>query len=379
MIPREVFEETLLHFFAPIRPFLEDPTVSDIMINGPTQIYVERKGLLYLTEARFASQEALMAALRNAAQFVGKHIDEQHPILEGRLPDGSRIEAVLPPAAPDGPAVSIRRFSKETLTVDRLVQFDAMTPDAAMALRALVVSKLNIVVAGGTGSGKTSMLNALSSYVPTGERVVVIEDSRELSLQREHVVQLEARPPDPKGRGAVSIRDLFKATLRLRPDRIVVGEIRSGEALDLIQAMTSGHGGCLTTVHATYPRDTLTRLETMAMMSDVDMPLVALRLQLASGVNMLVQVSRLQDGSRKITHITEVLGFDLASSNYITQDLFLRVYHGIGARGEVMSQLVPTGVVPRCLPQLQAHGVDLPAVVYQAAQQRQAAEAQIQG
>jgi pilus assembly protein CpaF len=379
MIPREVFEETLLHFFAPIRPFLEDPTVSDIMINGPTQIYVERKGLLYLTEARFASQEALMAALRNAAQFVGKHIDEQHPILEGRLPDGSRIEAVLPPAAPDGPAVSIRRFSKETLTVDRLVQFDAMTSDAAMALRALVVSKLNIVVAGGTGSGKTSMLNALSSYVPTGERVVVIEDSRELSLQREHVVQLEARPPDPKGRGAVSIRDLFKATLRLRPDRIVVGEIRSGEALDLIQAMTSGHGGCLTTVHATYPRDTLTRLETMAMMSDVDMPLVALRLQLASGVNMLVQVSRLQDGSRKITHITEVLGFDLASSNYVTQDLFVRVYHGIGARGEVMSQLVPTGVMPRCLPQLQAHGVDLPAVVYQAAQQRQAAEAQIQG
>ena len=379
MIPREVFEETLLHFFAPIRPFLEDPTVSDIMINGPTQIYVERKGLLYLTEARFASQEALMAALRNAAQFVGKHIDEQHPILEGRLPDGSRIEAVLPPAAPDGPAVSIRRFSKETLTVDRLVQFDAMTSDAAMALRALVVSKLNIVVAGGTGSGKTSMLNALSSYVPTGERVVVIEDSRELSLQREHVVQLEARPPDPKGRGAVSIRDVFKATLRLRPDRIVVGEIRSGEALDLIQAMTSGHGGCLTTVHATYPRDTLTRLETMAMMSDVDMPLVALRLQLASGVNMLVQVSRLQDGSRKITHITEVLGFDLASSNYVTQDLFVRVYHGIGARGEVMSQLVPTGVMPRCLPQLQAHGVDLPAVVYQAAQQRQAAEAQIQG
>lgn len=376
MIPREVFEETLLHFFAPIRPFLEDPTVSDIMINGPTQIYVERRGLLFLTEARFASQEALMAALRNAAQFVGKHIDEQHPILEGRLPDGSRIEAVLPPAAPDGPAVSIRRFSKETLTVDRLVQFDAMTPDAALTLRSLVVAKMNIVVAGGTGSGKTSMLNALSSFVPEGERVVVIEDSRELSLQREHVVQLEARPPDPRGRGAVAIRDLFKATLRLRPDRIVVGEIRSGEALDLIQAMTSGHGGCLTTVHATYPRDTLTRLETMAMMSDIDMPLVALRLQLASGVNMLVQVSRLQDGSRKITHITEVLGFDLQSSNYITQDIFVRAYHGIGARGEVISQLVPTGVVPRCVPQLKAHGVDLPAVVYQAAEQLRVSGAQ---
>lgn len=376
MIPREVFEETLLHFFAPIRPFLEDPSVSDIMINGPSQIYVERRGLLYLTEARFSSQEALMAALRNAAQFVGKHIDEQHPILEGRLPDGSRIEAVLPPAAPDGPSVSIRRFSKEKLTVDRLVQFDAMTPDAALTLRALVVAKLNIVVAGGTGSGKTSMLNALSSFVPEGERVVVIEDSRELSLQREHVVQLEARPPDPKGRGAVSIRDLFKATLRLRPDRIVVGEIRSGEALDLIQAMTSGHGGCLTTVHATYPRDTLTRLETMAMMSDVEMPLVALRLQLASGVNILTQVSRLQDGTRKITHITEVLGFDLNTSNYVTQDIFVRQYQGIGARGEVLSHLVPTGILPRSLPQLQAHGADLPPGVYQAAEQRRAAENQ---
>jgi len=309
---------------------------------------------------------------------VGKHVDEEHPILEGRLPDGSRIEAILPPAAPDGPHISIRRFSKETLTVDKLVQFDAMTPDAAMTLHALVASKMNIVVAGGTGSGKTSMPNALSSYVPEGERVVVIEDSRELALQRTHVVQLEARPPDPRGRGAVSIRDLFKATLRLRPDRIVVGEIRGGEALDLIQAMTSGHGGCLTTVHATYPRDTLTRLETMSMMSDIEMPLVALRLQLASGVNILVQVSRLQDGTRKITHITEVLGFDLTTSNYVTQDLFVRVYHGIGARNEVMSQLMPTGIMPRCLPQLQQHGTDLPPAVYRAIEQRRMAEQQHQ-
>jgi len=378
MIPREVFEETLLLFFAPIRPFLEDPSVSDIMINGPSQIFVERKGLLYLTDAKFSSREALTAALRNAAQFVGKHVDEEHPILEGRLPDGSRIEAILPPAAPDGPHISIRRFSKETLTVDKLVQFDAMTPDAAMTLHALVASKMNIVVAGGTGSGKTSMLNALSSYVPEGERVVVIEDSRELALQRTHVVQLEARPPDPRGRGAVSIRDLFKATLRLRPDRIVVGEIRGGEALDLIQAMTSGHCGCLTTVHATYPRDTLTRLETMSMMSDIEMPLVALRLQLASGVNILVQVSRLQDGTRKITHITEVLGFDLTTSNYVTQDLFVRVYHGIGARNEVMSQLMPTGIMPRCLPQLQQHGTDLPPAVYRAIEQRRMAEQQHQ-
>ena len=233
VIPKEVFEETLLQFLAPIRPFLDDPAVSDIMINGPFQIYVEKKGQLHLTNARFETREALVAALRNAAQFVGKHIDELKPILEGRLPDGSRIEAVLPPAAPDGPCVSIRRFFKETLTVQRLVNFGALTPDVASTLQALVVSKMNILIAGGTGSGKTSMLNALSSFIPEGERVVVIEDSRELQLQRQHICMLEARPPDPKGRGEVTIRDLFRATLRLRPDRIVVGEIRGGEALDL--------------------------------------------------------------------------------------------------------------------------------------------------
>jgi pilus assembly protein CpaF len=374
MIPREVFEETLLLFFEPIRPFLDDPSVTEIMINGPSLIYIERKGILHKTDARFSNIEALMSGLRNVAQYVGKHVDEQRPILEGRLPDGSRIEAVLPPAAPDGPHVAIRRFSRSTLNVARLVEFGALTPDAATALNALVVSKLNLVVAGGTGSGKTSMLNALSAFIPEAERVVVIEDSRELSLQREHVVQLEARPPDPKGRGAVSIRDLFKATLRMRPDRIVVGEIRSGEALDLIQAMTSGHGGCMTTVHATYPRDTLTRLETMSMMSGIDMPLVALRLQLASGVNILVQISRLQDGSRKVTHITEVLGFDLEKSTYLTQDIFLRVYHGVGSRGEVLSDLVPTGVIPRCIEELKAHGVDLPPSVYAAAARRDTGE-----
>lgn len=367
MIPRDVFAETLLEFFAPIRPFLEDPSVSDIMINGPSQIFVERRGRIDLTNARFEDRDALVAALRNAAQFVGKQIDEERPILEGRLPDGSRIEAILPPAAPDGPHVSIRRFFRETLTIDKLIAFDAMTRDCAEALRACVASKLNVVVAGGTGSGKTSMLNALSSFVPEGERVVVIEDARELQLQRLHVIQLEARPPDPKGRGGVSIRDLFRATLRMRPDRIVVGEIRGGEALDLIQAMTSGHGGCMTTLHATYPRDTLTRLETMAMMSDVDMPLVAMRLQLASAVNLIVQVTRLQDGSRKITHVTEVLGFDTATGAYQTQDLFVRRHRGIDAHGAIESDLVPTGILPRALPALHEHGVDLPAAMYEAA------------
>lgn len=367
MIPREVFAETLLQFFAPIRPYLDDPKVSDIMINGPGQVYVERHGMLELTPARFDSRDHLIAALRNAAQFVGKHIDEEKPILEGRLPDGSRIEAVLPPAAPEGPCVSIRRFFKETLTVKRLINFGALTDECATALQALVVGKLNIMIAGGTGSGKTSMLNALSSYIPDSERVVVIEDSKELQLQRQHVVNLEARPPDPKGRGAVSIRDLFKATLRLRPDRIVVGEIRGGEALDLIQAMTSGHGGCMATLHSTHPRDTITRLETMSMMSDIDMPLTAMRMQLASAVNLIVQVSRLQDGSRKITHVTEIIGFDVNTGVYSMQDIFRREFLGIAADGKVQSELLPTGILPQCLHQLHEHGVDLPPSVYEAA------------
>lgn len=369
MIPREVFAETLLQFFGPVRPYLEDPSVSEVMINGPDQIFVERKGKIELTPARFSSREALMAALRNAAQYVGKSIDEQRPILEGHLPDGSRIEAVLPPAAPDGPHVAIRRFFKETLTVERLIGFGAMTEDVASALHAFVASKLNVLVAGGTGSGKTSMLNALSSFIPETERVVVIEDSRELQLQRAHVVQLEARPPDPRGKGQVSVRDLFRATLRMRPDRIVVGEIRGGEALDLIQAMTSGHGGCLSTLHATYPRDTLARLETMAMMSDLQMPLAALRIQLGSAVNLIVQVSRFQDGSRKISHVTEVLGFDPVRGEYQTADVFVRKHQGVGAGGDVQSDIVPTGYMPRCLEQLHEHGMDLPRAVYEAAGQ----------
>ncbi len=366
MIPREVFAETLLQFFAPIRPYLDDPRVSDIMINGPDQIFVERSGLLELTGAKFDSKEALIAALRNAAQYVGKHIDEEKPILEGRLPDGSRIEAVLPPACPDGPCVSIRRFFKETLTVARLVGFGALTEECALVLQALVAGKLNVMIAGGTGSGKTSMLNALSSFIPEGERVVVIEDSKEVQLQRTHVVNLEARPADPKGKGAVSIRELFKATLRLRPDRIVVGEIRGGEALDMVQAMTSGHGGCMATLHATHPRDTMTRLETMSMMSDIDMPLTAMRLQLASAINVIVQVSRLLDGTRKITHVTEVLGFDQKADTYIQQDIMRRDYHGIGADGKIQSSLVPSGIMPFCVPHLHEHGVDLPPSIYEA-------------
>lgn len=369
MIPQEVYEETLLQFFAPIRPFLEDPSVSEVMINGPDKIFVERSGQLYKTEARFDSRETLISVLRNAAQFVGKQIDETRPILEGRLPDGSRIEALIPPVAPDGPFVSIRRFFQETLTVQRLIEFGSLTQDAAETLEAMVIAKLNIVVAGGTGSGKTSMLNALTAYIPEGERVIVIEDSKEVQPQREHVLQLEARPADAKGRGAVTIRDLFRATLRMRPDRLVVGEVRGGEALDLVQAMTSGHGGSLTTLHATYPRDTLSRLETMCMMSDIDMPLLAMRIQIASGINAVVQVSRLRDGSRKVTNITEILGFDIDKAEYVTQDIYARRYGGMSEEGKIVSDFGPTGILPACVPQLREHGVDFPASVYHAAKQ----------
>jgi pilus assembly protein CpaF len=369
MIPQEVFAETLLQFFAPIRPFLDDPDVSEVMINGPSQIFIERKGRLELTAAYFESGEALGAALRNVAQFVGKHVDAQRPVLEGRLPDGSRLEAVLPPAAPEGPHVAIRRFSPEALTIDKLLSWDALTPAAAETLRVMIAAKLNVLVAGGTGSGKTSLLNALSSFIPSSERVVVIEDSRELKLQQAHVVALEARPADERGKGQVSVRELFRASLRMRPDRIVVGEIRGGEALDLIQAMTSGHGGCLSTLHATYPRDTLTRLETMAMMSDLAMPLVALRVQLASAVDVIVQTARLQSGARKVTHITEVQSFSHETGSYLVSDLFRREYTR-DAGGELRDQLLPTGNLPEAHARIREHGLELPAEMLEASQRR---------
>jgi pilus assembly protein CpaF len=373
MIPEQVFAQTLLSFLAPIRRYLDDTSVSEVMINGPETIYVERKGKLQRVSETFPSNEALLAALRNIAQFAGKQLDELHPILEGRLPDGSRVQAVVPPVSFGGVSVAIRRFSSALYTMPSLIELGALSQDAAATLGALVRSKLNVLVAGGTGSGKTSMLNTLSRYIPSDERIVVIEDSKEVQLQQEHVVYLEARPPDPKGRGAVTIRDLFRTTLRMRPDRIVIGEIRGGEALDIVQAMVSGHGGCMGTLHATYPRDTMTRLETMAMMSDVDIPLAALRLQIASGINIILQVARLHDGSRKVTHVSEVLGYDLATMKYEIQDLFVRKWRTDRNDGTTASELVPTGTLPRCVSQLHEHGTDLPQGVYEAAERLRAA------
>ena len=369
MIPKEVFEQSLLKLFAPIRPFLEDPTVTEVMINGPSKILIERAGRIEPTEAVFEGRQALVAALRMVAQYVGHHIDESRPILEAHLPDGSRLEAILPPAAPDGPHVAIRRFYRQPFTLARLVQVGALDEEATEFLSTVVKCRQNVIVAGGTGSGKTSFLNALGAEIPPEERVVVIEDNRELQLGAGHVVQLEARPPDARGKGAVTVRQLFKATLRMRPDRIVVGEIRGGESLDLVQAMTSGHGGCLSTVHATYPIDTLNRLETMAMMSDVQLPLSALRAQIASAIDVVVQTSRLPDGTRKVTHITDVVGYD-PEGGYQLADLYLRRYSGRGEDGSIGSSLVATGALPSNLDLFRGLGYDLPAGMLHAARRR---------
>jgi pilus assembly protein CpaF len=309
-IPRDVFSQTVSSLFAPIGRYLDGEDVSEILINGHDEIYVEKRGRLHRTQSVFASEHSLMSALRNLSQFVGRELSSQQPILEARLPDGSRVEAIIPPAAPSGPVVCIRRFRQQQLTLSRLIDLGTLAESTAELLRRAVVEKHNVIVAGGSGAGKTSLLNTLAAMAPRDERVVVIEDARELQLRLPHVVQLEAQPADDRGRGAVTIRDLFKATLRMRPDRVVIGEIRGGEALDLIQAMTSGHRGCLSTVHATLPIDTLTRLETMALMSDVDIPINVLRGQIASAVDTVIQVARHQDGSRRVSHVAEIVGHD---------------------------------------------------------------------
>jgi len=367
MIPEAVFSATLMSFFDPVRRYLDDPTVTEVMINGPGKIYIERRGKLEPVAEQFPNVKALYAALRNTAQYVGKHVDEERPLLEGRLPDGSRVAAVLPPSGNGGPYVAIRRFFGEKLTMQKLLEFDSVTPDGADLIRVLVEAKQNVVIAGGTSSGKTSLLNSVSELIPADERVVVIEDSKELALLRDHVVTLEGRPADAKGRGEVTIRALFRITLRMRPDRIVIGELRGGEALDLVQAMTSGHGGCLTTLHATYPRDVLTRLETMAMMADIEMPLAAMRAQIASAVDIVIQAARYRDGTRKITHISEICGFDMDRNQYIVNDLFLRKVYGVGRNKRIISELLPTGNMPTCMETIKAAGLDVPEVMREAA------------
>ncbi|MDB4966334.1 MAG: Type secretion system hydrolase TadA/VirB11/CpaF, TadA subfamily [Myxococcales bacterium] len=360
MIPDAVFAQTLFGFLEPVSRYLHDDSVSEIMINGHEEIFIERAGRLEITDARFASDHALESAVRNIAQFVGRSVSADHPVLDARLPDGSRVCAILPPASRRGICVSIRRFPKERLTVDQLLRYGAITESARLFLEICVLLKRNVMVAGGTGSGKTSLLNALSSFIPSHERIVVIEDSSEVQLQQPHAVYLESRPPDAKGRNAVTIRDLLRATLRMRPDRIVVGECRGGEALDLIQAMTSGHGGSLSTVHATYPHDTLHRLETLCLMSDVELPLAAMRAQIASAVNIIVQTSRMNDGSRKITHIAECLGL-AENGQYGLEMLYEFKQTGVEAKsGKVLGTLHATGARPTFAEEVAGKGLQLP-------------------
>jgi len=302
-----IFEVTVEHFLAPVAPFLRDPAVSEIMINGPREIYVEREGRLVKTDAQFEDDEALLAAVNNVLQYTGKRLSPEQPLIDSRLPDGSRVHVVLAPLSRRGTCVNIRKFSRVAFDSNRLLELGSWTTEAMEYLRVCVLAEKNILVAGGTSSGKTCLLNVLSGFVPHNQRIVVIEDSAELELQQSHVISLETRPPDRWGRGGVAIRDLFRSSLRLRPDRVIIGEVRGGEALDMIQAMTSGHAGSMSTLHANVAMDALNRLETLAMMSGIELPLYALRSQIASAIDVIVQVTRFNDGRRGLTQISEAL------------------------------------------------------------------------
>lgn len=346
MIPQVIFEQSIQRYFKCIVPYLNDDSVSEIMINGPNDIWIEVSGKLQKTDATFDNPDDLMSGAKNIAQYVGKILNELNPRMDARLPDGSRVHVVLPPCARNGVSIAIRRFGKFSLTMDKLLAYGSISEKAASFVDLCVHMEKNMIVAGGTGSGKTSLLNCISTLIDPMERIIVIEDSTELQLQQPHVVMLEARGPDSKGRGKVEIRDLFRSAMRLRPDRIVIGEIRGGESLDLIQAMTSGHGGSMSTTHATYPDDTLRRLETMAMMSDVKMPLSALRSQVASAIDIIIQTSRFNDGSRKITHIVECLDLD-ERGEYKIHPLFEFKNKGNDPNtGKVLGELEALGNLP---------------------------------
>lgn len=348
----------------PITPLLNDPTVSEVMVNGPNLVYVERQGKLERAEVSFRDNEHILHIIEKIVAPLGRRIDESSPMVDARLPDGSRVNAIIPPLALKGPTVTIRKFSKDPLKIDDLIRFGTVIPAMAKFLEACVKARLNIVVSGGTGSGKTTTLNVLSSFIPNDERIITCEDAAELQLRQEHVVTLESRPANIEGKGAVTIRDLVKNCLRMRPDRIVVGEVRSGEALDMLQAMNTGHDGSLTTGHANSPRDMLARLETMVLMAGMDLPVRAIREQIASAVDLIVQQNRLKDGSRRITHITEVLG--LEGDTIVLQDIFVYEQQGIDDHGKLVGQFRPTGIRPKFLHKLEASGIMLPDDIFSA-------------
>ena len=342
----------------PIEPLLKDPSVTEVMVNGPDSIYIERKGRLQKTDVRFRNTEHLMHIIDRIVTAVGRRVDESSPMVDARLADGSRVNVIIPPLSLIGPCVTIRKFSKDVLTVDKMIEFGSFDQRMAEFLEDCVKGRLNIVVSGGTGSGKTTLLNVLSSYVPASERIVTLEYSAELQLKQDHVVTLETRPPNIEGEGEVTMRDLVRNALRMRPDRIIVGECRTGEALDMLQAMNTGHDGSMTTAHANSARDALSRLETMVLMSGMELPLRAIRSQIASAVDIIVQIARLRDGSRKIINIAEVTGME---GDIITlQDLFYFENHGVDQDGRITGAFLTSGLRPLCTEKLAMNGVTLP-------------------
>ena len=342
----------------PIEPFLQDSSVSEVMVNGPDSIYIERSGHLIKTETRFRNAEHLMHIIDRIVSAVGRRVDESSPMVDARLLDGSRVNVIIPPLSLIGPCLTIRKFSRDVLTVDKMIEFGSFDERMAQFLEACVRGRLNIVVSGGTGSGKTTLLNVLSSYVPESERIVTLEDSAELQLHQDNLVTLETRPANIEGEGEISMRDLVRNALRMRPDRIIVGEVRTGEALDMLQAMNTGHDGSMTTAHANSARDLLSRLETMVLMSGMELPLRAIRSQIASAVDIVVQIARMRDGSRKIINISEITGME---GDIITmQDLFRFEQQGIDSDGRLRGEFVSEGLRPLCSEKLELNGIHLP-------------------
>jgi pilus assembly protein CpaF len=358
-LKEEIFHEVLDEMlgYGPIQPLLDDPSITEVMVNGCDKVYIERSGKLIRTEVRFDDDNQILHLIDRIILPLGRRIDPDSPTVDARLPDGSRVNAVIPPISIDGPAITIRKFHKDKLTVDQMIGFGSLTRNVATFLRACVISRFNIIVSGGTGSGKTTLMNVLSGFIPNDERIVTIEDAAELKLQQEHVVRLETKPANVEGAGQVTVRDLVRNALRMRPDRIVVGECRGAEALDMLQAMNTGHDGSLTTLHANTPRDALSRLETMCMMAGMELPIKVLREQAASAVDLIVQVSRMKDGSRKLTQVTEVAGME--GDTIVLTDIFKFEQSGVNQEGRIVGELKATGIRPLFTPRLETAGFKL--------------------
>jgi pilus assembly protein CpaF len=348
--------------FGPLQELLNDPEISEIMVNGPRKVYVEKRGKIQLSDVTFVDEQHVLRVIDRIVAPLGRRIDESSPMVDARLPDGSRVNAVIRPIALCGPTISIRKFRKEGITIEDLIRFGSLTREMAEFLSACVRASLNIVVSGGTGSGKTTMLNVLSSFIPDDERIITVENAAELQLRQEHVVPLESRPPNVEGKGEISIRDLVINTLRMRPERIVVGECRGGEALEMLQAMNTGHDGSMTTLHANSPRDAIARIETMCLMAGMDLPVRAIREQIASAVNLIVQLARLKDGSRKVIYITEVQGME--GDVVVLSDIFIFEQQGLDERGKIIGQLKPTGIRPRFIERFEERNIYLPPNIF---------------